>query len=678
MIRRMGLACGVLSGILLVAAPGRASAEASFDRLPRAEFNRRAAELVLPLFWRSDANGNHAIDPAELVVLWGVGGGGRLADYVDTGVPGGRFSEQFRAAYARMVASKDFSTLAPAEQTRRRAVLEELAQSRPTLVETNLSAASAEDQAFADKIVEAAALIDRIYALQLGADDVQERIPADDPASRMLMYRNHIPFCLTPQMESDPDCAGLPDRPKKRSGLYPAGIQNGSDTAFCAVLEKRGDADRLMGQFTVVSEVAGGRATGDPAIDELRAVPYNVTYRADMERVSVLLKAAAAAIRDPKEAALRRYLEAAAGSFLSNDWLPADEAWARMSADNSKWYLRIGPDENYEDPCSRKSLFHVSFARINPDGISWKQRLEPRKSAMEAALAALAGPPYKARDVSFHLPDFIDIVLNAGESRPAQGATVGQSLPNGGQVANEGRGRTVAMVNLYTDKDSEESWKRVSSSLFCGKTMAGMVFDPKLSVMSTVLHEAAHNLGPSHEYRVNGRTAPEIFGGATASMLEELKAQTSALYFADWLVDQGAIDRSTARRAHLSDVGWAFGQIARGMYDAEHTPKPYSQLASIQMGTMFKAGVLGWHARELAANGVDEGCFSVDLSRWKPVTAKLEARVLHIKGAGDQQNAEALLAEFVDATDDWAKARDVIRERELRAPRATFVYSIEL
>ena len=29
-----------------------------------------------------------------------------------------------------------------------------------------------------------------------------------------------------------------------------------------------------------------------------------------------------------------------------------------------------------------------------------------------------------------------------------------------------------------------------------------------------------------------------------ASMLEELKAQTSALYFADWLVAQGVIDQA--------------------------------------------------------------------------------------------------------------------------------------
>ena len=74
----------------------------------------------------------------------------------------------------------------------------------------------------------------------------------------------------------------------------------------------------------------------------------------------------------------------------------------------------------------------MSFARINPDGLEWQKKLEPRKAEMEAALAKLAGPPYEARSVTFHLPDFIDIVLNAGEARNPLGAAIGESLPNFG------------------------------------------------------------------------------------------------------------------------------------------------------------------------------------------------------------------------------------------------------
>jgi hypothetical protein len=207
--------------------------------------------------------------------------------------------------------------------------------------------------------------------------------------------------------------------------------------------------------------------------------------------------------------------------------------------------------------------------------------------------------------------------------------------------------------------------------------MEKAVFDPKVGVMTTVLHEAAHNLGPAHEYAVAGRTDDAIFGGPLASMLEELKSQTAAYYLTDWLVAQGVIEQGEADRAHLWDIVWAFGHVAEGMYDAEGKGKPYSQLSSIQLGMLVKEGALTWRPNLPAANRSDKGCFEADLSRMKPAAEKLQAEVLRIKGAGDRAAAEALKAELVDAKDDWAKVRDVIRERYLRAPKATVVYGIQ-
>lgn len=655
--------------------PGADAARAApgLDRIPRAEFNRRAAEHFLPVFWRSDANDDGVLDPDELVVLWGVAGGGRRADVAGED---GRFTADFLATYERLAVREDLAGLAPAEQKRRKAVREELAQGRPTLVETDLTGATPGERALVENVLAAAAVIERLYARQQGVLDLLDKVPADDTASRMLMYRNQGPFCEAPKTEANPDCSALAVRPPRISGLYPAAIQSGTDTRFCTLLEARPDATDLLEPFSVVVAKAGGKAAGDAATDELDTVPYNIAYRAEMTEISSRLMAASAAIDDPAEGPLKLYLAAAAESFLSNDWQPADEAWARMNSGNSRWYLRIGPDETYAEPCSHKALFHVSFARINPDGVEWQHRLEPHKNALEAELAAMAGPPYAARAVSFQLPDFIDIVLNAGDSRAALGATIGQALPNWGPVANEGRGRTVAMVNLYADADSAAAWRETNAALFCPSTMEQAAFDPKLWVMSTVLHEAAHHLGPAHEYEVGGRTATAIFGGAAASMLEELKAQTAAMYFTDWLQAQGVIDRQSADRARLGNIAWGFGHIAQGMYDAERKPKPYSQLAAIQLGSLNRAGVLAWREKARAANGRDTGCFEVDLVRWPEATRALATRVLRIKGSGDRAGADALRAEFVDAADDWARARDVIRERVLRAPKASFVYAI--
>src|SRR4030095_7324457 len=180
----------------------------------------------------------------------------------------------------------------------------------------------------------------------------------------------------------------------------------------------------------------------------------------------------------------------------TNDWEPANRAWVGMSAENSKWYARVAPDEVYYEPCAWKAGFALQLARINPESLASRQKIDPLKGEMERTIAAMAGAPYQARNVQFKVPDFIDVVLNAGDQRPAHGATTGQSLPNWGPVTEAG-GRTVAMTNLYTDPDSQAQLASQMSSLFCKATNAKATTSGKETLMRSLLHEAAHNLGPA-------------------------------------------------------------------------------------------------------------------------------------------------------------------------------------
>src|SRR5262249_39291225 len=160
--------------------------------------------------------------------------------------------------------------------------------------------------------------------------------------------------------------------------------------------------------------------------------------------------------------------------------------------------LRVGPDETYWEPCNQKGGFHLTFARINAESLTWQKKLTPVQQEMEKDFARLIGAPYTERKVTFHLPDFIDIIGNAGDDRTPLGGTIGQSLPNWGKVANDGRGRTVAMSNLYADPDSLRVRKVLAESML---TKEGMQFygeDSSHSLLSTILHEATHNLGPAH------------------------------------------------------------------------------------------------------------------------------------------------------------------------------------
>jgi hypothetical protein len=677
------------------------------DRVPRADFNRIAAELAMPIFWVEDRNVDKTLDPDELALLVGYGDVTKESDLKR----GPAFTDKLLAMYADI--EKRLKEGPPKledakEQARRAAVLAELAQGRPTVVLSDFAKASEEDKKLVQHVLRASEAIERLYAKQMGTFESRLGLTVDDTASRMLFHRNQGPKCQAPKTKDLAECGALAKMPEgKASGLYAKEIL-GKDK-FCDTLSKNKKVKGVMDPFAVVQGT----------IDEPKPVPYNEAFKSDMDAVALELKAAADDVTSPTETALKAYLTAAAQAFKDNNWGPADEAWAKMGVNNSKWYLRIAPDEVYAEPCSTKALFHVSFGRINTASLKWQSKLDPIKGDLESELASLAGPPYAARKVTFKLPDFVDVVLNAGDSRNASGATIGQSLPNFGAVANEGRGRTVAMTNFYTDADSLDAAKQQAESLFCKGTMQTYTPDPEPMLMSTVLHEAAHNLGPSHQYKAGGKTDREAFGGPLASTLEELKAQTSAMYFSDWLVGKSVVDKDMARRAHVKDVFWGFGHLSRGMYDGEGHPQSYSHLAAMQIGYFLEKGALAWKDDESAANGKDKGCFELDLEKLGPVVKSFEQLVAGIKARGDRAGGEKLVKDYVDvagkpavASDakdagapdkkggaapaataavkgdagvagaadraKLAKVHEVITERMLRAPKASFVYAIRL
>lgn len=644
-----------LSLLALLAACGGTQRTPTVRSLPqgitRLRFNQLAMRLDLPLFWAVDANRDGAPDPGEVRAL-------RFHPAAGPWVHDGRFTP----AYDRALDAIRAANAAPAlTDPRLRLIHAELDNAAPTLVETDLRDLPPAHRAFAGHMLAVAAQIDALYALQTGTAALAEQARAQDPASRALFRRNWGPRCVGANTEREAQCTAIPGVTRAPVGVYPAGMQ--SDDGFCRALEQRPDASALLTPFTVVREDRGA----------LTAVPYTQAWTAPMRAIATELRAAADAMTDPDEAALVAYLRAAATSFETNDWAPADEAWSRMTARNSRWYVRVAPDETYWEPCSQKAGFHLTFARINRDSLRWQERLTPVQGDMERALADLAPGAYTARAVSFHMPDFIDIVVNAGDDRDAFGATIGQSLPNWGAVAAEGRGRTVAMSNLYTDADSAARARALASSMLTAPAMARYTDDATPGLLSTILHEATHNLGPASEYRVAGRTAEEAFGGGLASMLEELKAQSGALFYVAWLRERGVLDEALAQQIYVDAVTWSFGHVSRGMYTPSGQRKAYSQLSAIQLGFLLDQGALTWDPNAPAADGAHRGAFSLDFARMPAACAALMTRVVRIKATNDRPAAEELARRYVDG-DRVPQA--VITERARAFPQTTFVFAV--
>jgi hypothetical protein len=624
--------------------------EQAFDDLSRDELNLLALRLDLPLFWAADADGDRSVDAGEVRELLFYPSEGRW-------VSDGELTPQFVAAYDAMVRAK---SAPPPESVRERLLLHELGTAAIAVVETDLRSLPEEHRQFAERMLAVARLIDALYAKQVGMAALAARLEGASAPSRSVFRRNWGPECLSPAMERNTACSAIEGAPKRYVDVYPETLQR--QDGFCAAIEARPDGEALLDPFVAVRERNGAPVP----------VPYHEVYGAEMTAIAAELDAAAGALADPNEESLRVYLRAAAASFRSNDWLAADEAWSRMNAESSRWYLRVAPDETYWDPCSRKAGFHLTLALVDRASLEWQRLLTPFQDDMERAIASLNERVYTARDVSFHMPDFIAIAINAGDDRTAFGATIGQSLPNWGRVADEGWRRTVAMANLYTDADSEARRRQVAESLFTTGSLAHYSASSEPGLMSTVLHEATHNLGPSHDHRLNGRTNSDAFGGELATMLEELKAQTGALFYLEFLVARGAITRERANETFLDSLIWALGHVSEGMYTADGQRKPYSQLSAVQIGWLLEHGALTFDAGRPAANARDRGSFAIDLGRLPAASEGLMREVIRITATQDRPAAESLAARYVDGT---IVPHVVVSERYGRIPRQSFVYS---
>jgi hypothetical protein len=628
-----------------------------YSGVDRAELNRNAVRANLPLYWVSDANKDGIVDPGEVASLL-------FYPTEAAWTSGGKLTSQFDQAWQKLRAAGARAAGDGPDAARRALVLQDLDQGLPTLISSDFRAGSEEDKTLVRHMLKVARMIDELFATQNGTSALAASVAAGDDASQSLFRRNQGPRCVAPLTENNPACSAIAGSPQPIFDEYPAAMQK--DPKFCLALEKLPNAKDLLAPFVAIRANAKG---------SLEPVPLTVAYKEPMAALSRELQAAADAVVDLHEAPLKAYLTAAAQSFLSNDWNPADEAWSRMTVQNSKWYVRVAPDEVYWEPCNHKAGFHLTFARINKASLEWQAKLAPVQQEMEKNLAARIGPAYRERKVSFHLPDFIDITVNAGDDRNPLGATVGQSLPNWGPVANSGRGRTVAMSNLYTDTDSVAIGRKKAESLLTKDTAAWFVDSPDPGLLDTILHEATHNLGPAHEYTSAGKTDEQFFGGQLASMLEELKAQTGSLYYTDFLVKKGLLTPDQAKQVYTNSIIWAFGHISRGMYTETHARKAYSQLSAIQVGFLLDEGAITFDEKAPAANGSDTGAFAFQFDKMPAAVDKLMKIVGLVKATGNRAMADKLVAKYVDGP---RVPQKIITDRELRFPKQSFVYSVDL
>jgi hypothetical protein len=111
------------------------------------------------------------------------------------------------------------------------------------------------------------------------------------------------------------------------------------------------------------------------------------------------------------------------------------------------------------------------------------------------------------------------------------------------------------------------------------------------------------------------------------------------------------------------------------MWTDQHKRKAYPQLAAIQVGFLLDEGALTFDKSARAANGTDVGAITIHFDKMPQAVEKMMKKVGLVKATNDKKEAEALSDKYVDGE---VVPHKLIAERYLRAPRANFVYALDL
>jgi len=346
-------------------------------------------------------------------------------------------------------------------------------------------------------------------------------------------------------------------------------------------------------------------------------VPYNIEFQGELAHAAALLREAAALATEPT---LKTFLTTRADAFLSNDYYASDVAWMELKGAIQP---TIGPYEVYEDELFNYKAAFESYVTIE----------DPAESAK---LQQWAG---QLQDIENHLP--IDpamrnprlgalapiVVVNeifaAGDgNRGVQ--TAAFNLPNDERVTREKGAKRVMLKNVQ-DAKFAKNLVPISKVVLSPADQKDVSFDAFFTHI--VVHELMHGLGP-HSITVGGRpTTVRQEMKEQSSFLEEAKADISALFAIQYMVDKGVLPKTFEQTLYTTYLASAFRSIRFGISEA------HGRGIAVQLNYLLDAGAFSANA---------DGTFSVNRAKVKDGVTGLTREIMTIQAHGDYAAAKAL------------------------------------
>ncbi len=479
----------------------------------------------------------------------------------------------------------------------------------PTEIGADLSKLSDSDRRVLAKLVEASKVIDALFMRQVWAGNeamLLDLVRDDSPAGRARLH--YFLINKGPWSRLDHDQPFVPGAPAKPAGanFYPADASKADLERWIQTLPEA-ERTRATGFFTVIKRAGGA----------FSAVPYNVEYQGELAHAARLLREAATLSMEPT---LKAFLSKRADAFLSNDYYESDVAWMELKGAIEP---TIGPYEVYEDDWFNYKAAFESFIAVQDEAETAKlQRFAAELQDIENNL------PIESRHRNPKLGALAPIVVvneifaTGDGNRGVQ--TAAFNLPNDERVTREKGAKRVMLKNVQ-DAKFARTLAPISKIVLAASDQAAVSFDAFFTHI--LVHELMHGLGP-HGITVNGRqTTVRQQLKEASSFLEEAKADISALFAIQHMIDKGSLPKSLEPSLYRTFLASAFRSIRFGVNEA------HGKGIAVQLNFLLDQG--GFLARP-------DGTFAVNPDRVKEGVIALTRDIMTIQAEGDYAKAKAL------------------------------------
>jgi hypothetical protein len=480
----------------------------------------------------------------------------------------------------------------------------------PTEITADLSKLSPADRKVLAKLVEASKILDELFLRQVwaGNDAMLLDLSQDQtPEGRARLHYfliNKGPWSRLDHNEVF--VAGAPPKPDG-ANFYPEGASKAELERWIASLPEA-ERTRATSFFTVIRRGPNGAFT---------LVPYNVEYQNELTRAAGLLREASGLTTEPT---LKAFLSKRADAFLSNDYYDSDVAWMELKGAVEP---TIGPYEVYEDEFFNYKAAFESFITIQDEAESAKlQKFAGELQDIENHLPI--DPKYRNPRLGALAPIVVvNEIFTAGDAnRGVQ--TAAFNLPNDDRVTEE-KGTKRVMLKNVQDAKFAKTLVPISKVVLAPADQKNLSFDAFFTHI--VVHELMHGLGP-HNITVGGRqTNVRQELKETYSYVEEAKADISALFALQYLIDKGMMPKTLEQALYTTYLASAFRSIRFGINEA------HGRGIAIQLNSLLDFG--GVTVRP-------DGTFAVNHDKIKDGVTALTREIMTIEAEGDYAKAKAL------------------------------------